>query len=140
MVGFWKTITVSPMNLVLGCGFPMQHAKMPTLPLKACCSQAEGCFVFLRGALVYAGWRSPRHCHSRHHQPGLPLEVRRAQGHPIIRGHQDNCTVDIFHRTLRILLKTELLQLNFSSQRNKATKQRKDIKLRDDMVRFVFEK
>lgn len=148
MVGFWKRKLVPAMSLVLCHGLALQqrtkdalsHNRSPAAPVLV-----SVCFVLCQFAQLYAGYRSPMHCHIHTATAKAAPQRKENKSHSIIRGHDNNCTGGIFHRTLRILLNTELLQVNFnyspnSKKRNKTIKQRKDLgdfKLKIVTVRFA---
>lgn len=71
--------------------------------------------VLLQGALVHS------HLHTRVHSRGCPWE-RGEPGKRSLKGLRDSCAFDIFHRTLRIALRTELSQLNFDYSQKKKRK------------------
>lgn len=111
--GFWKNITGPPMSPVLclaSLGNAVQRtpppAARPLLPapgglLRVLPGRPGGCRLQISRALPCTGPDSQ----------GCPWE----RGEPAQlnqRGHHDCCPDGTFHRTLRILLKSELLLLN----------------------------
>lgn len=111
----------------------------PTAPphtprlLKFCSSRSLG-------ALALAGGRAAYTLLHRE-QLGTARAAGRSQGNATRGATRADVLLAQFYRTLRILLKTELLPSNsslFSEKGNKTTEQRKDFKLKLKMVRFVF--
>ena len=86
------------------------HKGCPILQLRYRCSHALGGLRRV-SALPYASVNSQR-C------PWKGGEPRQLS----LKGHHDSCAVDVFHRTLRIVLKMENFQLNFNYSQKRRRK------------------